>query len=61
MSERQTYTIEETAAKLGISRNLCYELARREELPVPVLRLGRRCLIPKAALDRILDAEEVEA
>lgn len=61
MTERQVYTMDETAQKLGISRNLCYELARRNELPVPVLRLGRRCLVPKAALDRVLGAEEGEA
>jgi len=60
-SQRQTVTIAEAAKLLGIGRNLCYELARRGELPVPVLRCGRRLLIPKRSLERILGEGELAA
>ena len=49
-----TMTIEEAAGFLGISRWLAYELARTGELPT--VRLGkRRLLVPRAALDRMLE------
>jgi excisionase family DNA binding protein len=49
---RLTLTVEEAAARLGISRSLAYELARRGELPV--VRLGRRIVVPVRALDVLL-------
>lgn len=55
--ERLTLTIAETAKLLGIGRNLCYDLAKRGQLPVPVLRCGHRLLIPKRALERVLSEE----
>ena len=51
--ERQTYTLTEAARRLGISRALAYEAAHRGELPV--CRIGRRKLVPRAALDRLLN------
>ncbi len=51
---RATVTLTEAAHILGISRSTAYELARIGELPV--LRLGRRLVIPKRALDRMLDS-----
>ena len=50
---RQTLTVEEAAAMLGIGRTLAFELARRGELP-GVIRLGRRLVVSRAALDRAL-------
>jgi excisionase family DNA binding protein len=52
--ESLTLTIEEVAAALGIGRTLAYDLARRDELPVPVLRLGRRLVVSRVALERTL-------
>ncbi len=49
---RATLTVEEAAIELGIGRGLAYEAARRGELPT--LRLGRRLVVPRAALDRML-------
>jgi len=49
---RLTYTLTEAASRLGISRALAYEAAQRGELPV--CRIGRRVLIPRAALLRLL-------
>jgi excisionase family DNA binding protein len=49
---RQTLTVEEAARTLGISRTLAYEAARSGELPT--VRIGKRLLVPKIALARIL-------
>jgi excisionase family DNA binding protein len=46
--DRLVFTVTEAAELLGVSRAFAYELAARGELPV--LRLGRRIVIPKAAL-----------
>jgi excisionase family DNA binding protein len=59
-ADRGTLTVEETAARLGISRTLAYELARTGRLPVPVLRLGRRVMVSRTALERVLAAERVD-
>lgn len=45
-------SIPEAAALLGISRNLAYEMARQRQLPV--VRFGRRLLVPRAALEKML-------
>ena len=52
--ERMTLSIEEAAMRLGISRALAYELVRRGELPR--LRLGRRIVIPRKALEAFVEA-----
>lgn len=51
-SDRLTLTVEEAAARLGISRTLAYELVRQGK--IPSLRLGRRRLVPVHALDLML-------
>lgn len=56
----RTLTVEEAAQELGISRYLAYEQARTGQLAgVTVLRVGRRLLIPRAALERVLAGEAV--
>jgi len=52
-ADRLTLTVGETAHLLGISRGLAYELARCGQLPV--VRMGRRLLVPKIALERMLN------
>lgn len=49
---RMTRTIEEAAQALGIGRNQAYEAAHKGE--IPTVRIGRRILVPVAALDRML-------
>jgi excisionase family DNA binding protein len=49
-----TLTIEEAAAVLGISRALAYELVKRGELPS--LRLGRRVVVLRKALEAFVEA-----
>jgi excisionase family DNA binding protein len=52
MEDRLTLTVDEAAQVLGISRALAYELVARGELPS--LRLGRRIVIPRRALELVL-------
>ena len=53
-TERLTYSVEEAATLLGISRSLAYEAARSGDLPT--IRIGRRILVPATALQRLIDA-----
>ena len=52
LDQPATMNIETAARVLGIGRQTAYELARQGKLPV--LRLGRRLVVPKAALERML-------
>jgi len=54
--ERLTLTVEEAAAALGISRAFAYEAVTRNQ--IPHIRIGRRILVPRAALQRMLDGLE---
>jgi excisionase family DNA binding protein len=53
-SLRQTFSVEQTATILGISRGAAYEHARSGV--IPTIRLGKRLLVPKAALEKLLEA-----
>ena len=50
--ERLTLSVEEAAQALGISRAFAYESVRRGD--IPHIKIGRRLLVPKLALDRLL-------
>jgi excisionase family DNA binding protein len=56
MTDRRTYTVDEAAQQLGISRNACYDAIRRGD--IPNLRIGHRIVVPKAAFDRMLEVGE---
>ena len=47
-----TMSVSEAAKKLGIARNSLYEGVKRGE--VPYVRIGKRILIPIAALEKKL-------
>lgn len=49
---RLVVSIPEAASLLGISRSFAYVLVERGDLPV--VRLGRRQLVPKAALSKLI-------
>jgi excisionase family DNA binding protein len=51
--EKLTLTVDEAAAALGIGRTLAYEKCRTGELPS--LKIGRRILISRVALQRMLE------
>ena len=50
---RLTLTIEEAAKLLGIGRQLAYDKVKTGE--IPVLKIGRRLLVPRAALEKLLN------
>ena len=52
--ERQTYTVEEAAQILGISRSTAYECARTGQLPV--IRFGRRIVVAAAAIRALIES-----
>ena len=49
-----TVGVGEAARLLGIGRTLAYRLASRDELPVPVIRVGRTLRVPAAPLRALL-------
>jgi excisionase family DNA binding protein len=57
MNEPLTMSVEDAARLLGISRGLAYEAARRGDLPV--IRLGRRLLVPRARLLELVGNPEM--
>ena len=58
MDNKLTFTVPEAAELLGMSRALAYELVGRHELPA--LRLGRRLVIPRRALEALLDTNDAQ-
>ena len=52
--DRLTYTVVEAAELLGISRTSAYECVRRGE--IPSITLGRRVVVSRVALQRLLDS-----
>ena len=55
IDKRLCITVPEAAAMLGISRNFAYELVKQKKLPV--VEFGKRKLIPRAALEKMLERE----
>ena len=53
-NEKLTLTVAEVAKCLGVGRNSAYEAIARCE--IPVIRVGKRLLVPKAALETLLAA-----
>jgi predicted DNA-binding transcriptional regulator AlpA len=56
--DRLTLNIEDVARLLGINRSTAYELARRDALPVPVIRLGRRMVVSRRAMEALLGTDD---
>ncbi len=52
-SEKLTVTVEEAGVLLGIGRGLAYEMAKTGRLPV--LRFGKRMVVPRRLLDEMLE------
>lgn len=50
--DRLALSVEEAGALLGISKDLAYDLVARRELPS--VRLGRRIVVPRRALEETL-------
>jgi excisionase family DNA binding protein len=52
LAQRMALSVEEAGALLGISRDLAYDLVASRQLPS--LRLGRRLVVPRRALEEAL-------
>ena len=52
-TERRTFTVPEAAKALGIGGAAAYEGARTGQ--IPTIRIGKRILVPVAALERMLE------
>lgn len=52
--QKRTLTVEEAGQYLGICRTAAYEQVRSGV--IPSVRIGKRYLIPVAALERLLEA-----
>lgn len=50
IEEREWYTLDETAAKLGLSKQSAQNQVANETFPVPTYKLGRRRVVDKAVL-----------
>ena len=51
-----TTSVEDTARVLGVARSSAYEAVANGE--IPSIRVGRRLLVPTAALRRMLQLDE---
>ena len=54
-AEKLIYTVPQAGELLGISRGLAYQLAK--EGKIPVIKLGKRLVVPKLALQKLLSGE----
>ena len=52
MKEKLVYSVPEAGELLGLSRPSAYKAAKAGT--IPIIRLGRKLAVPKAALDRML-------
>jgi excisionase family DNA binding protein len=57
--ERKTLTVEEAARLIGIGRSAAYTACRTGE--IPTIKIGRRLVVPVAALERMLAGEATAA
>ncbi len=55
MTEKLTFTVEETAKILGLSRNSAYQGVMTGE--IPHIKVGKRILIPRLALEKMLEGD----
>ena len=53
-------TVDQTSKLLGLSRGATYEAIRTGELPVTPIRIGRRILVPREPLLRLLGVRDAD-
>lgn len=56
---RLALSVDEAAALIGVSRDLVYDLVARGE--IPSVRLGRRIVVPRRALEEAMDVATTPA
>ena len=55
----ETVSLQEAAAILGTSPRHAYQLHRDRRFPVPTIRVGRRIVVSRRALQDLLDGSSV--
>ena len=50
MSEKLSYSIDEAARRIGVGKNVIYQLAKAQR--IPVIRIGRRYVINAEQFER---------
>ena len=55
--DQEVHTVEETASILRVGKNTVYAAVRKGE--IPSIRIGDRILVPRIALQRMLNGEAV--
>jgi excisionase family DNA binding protein len=58
-TEKLTLTVEEAGKLLGISRALAYQMVHTGKLPT--LRFGKRLVVPKKAVENMLESTAAKA
>jgi predicted site-specific integrase-resolvase len=53
----ETFTLQELAQRMGISLTVAHELARRDDLPVSIIRVGRRYLFSERAYEALMNRQ----
>lgn len=56
-SDKLVLNVNDVAKALGLSRNSIYEGVKRGE--IPCIRIGKRLLIPRVALERLLSSKDI--
>jgi hypothetical protein len=56
---RDAFSVEEAGKILGLSRASAFAAANRGD--IPVIRIGKRLIVPRRALERLLGATEADA
>jgi len=54
--ESDTLTLYDLVERTGLSYTTIHDLARRNKLPVPVIRIGRRYLVSRKAYEAVMNA-----
>lgn len=60
MKKKETLSILEAARRLGIGRTAAYQAAASGRFPVPIIQVGGRKLVSRAALDELLSGRSAQ-
>lgn len=56
-AKSDTMTLYELSDRMGLPYHTLWEMARVNQLPVPVFRVGRRYLVSRHAYERLMNAQ----
>jgi len=59
MTETLCLSVKEAARELGISKSLAFKLVTKKK--IPSIKLGRRVLVPRAQLEKMLEGQVIDS